>query len=168
MKTVIIYDGSSRDAAVAIKQLQPYFPTAELRYIEEMNSKDFEAYDLLLFGTTTWKLGEDQDKWIDALPRLQHAKLHRCHVSIFVLGHRYSYPGTFVVRGLHIASRKAGATLVGYVTGPAWCSPLSVGHNYYHHFPGVPLNPGTERRHFRKRLQAWSCQVLTEASLSAA
>jgi flavodoxin I len=168
MKTAIIYDGSSRDAAIAIKQLQPYFPAAELRFIEHMNSTDFEAYDLLLLGTTSWKLGESQENWIDALPRLQHADLHGRHVAIFVLGHRHSYPGTFIVRGLHIATRRAGASLVGCVTGPAWCSSLSTEHYCRHHFPGLPLNPSTEGRHFRKRILAWSCQVMTEARRSAA
>jgi|GEM_PF-4712044 len=167
MKTAIIYDGSSRDAAIAIKQLQPYFPAAELRFIEHMNSTDFEAYDLLLLGTTSWKLDESQENWIDALPRLQHADLHGRHVAIFVLGHRHSYPGTFIVRGLHIASRRAGASLVGCVTGPAWCSSFSAEQDS-RHFPGLPLNISTEGRHIRKRLLAWSCQVMTEARRSAA
>ena len=115
MKIGIIYGsttGNTEDAANLIgKQLED----AAVHNITDVDQQDFEQYDLLILGTSTWGMGDMQDDWEDGLSKLSQADLQGKQVALFGLGDQNAYPGTFVdaLRGLYDAAIQAGARVIG-------------------------------------------------------
>lgn len=56
---------------------------------------DFAPYDLVIFGTSTWGLGDLQDDWDSFADSLKTADLTGKKVALFGLGDSSSYSDTF-------------------------------------------------------------------------
>lgn len=165
MKTGIIYGSTTGNTERIAKRLQSYFPDAEIKSVVDVGRADFEAYDLLLLGASTWGLGEIQEDWISALPELEQAELKGKYAAVFGLGDQEGYPGTFVdaIRHLHDAAQSAGACMVGYVSEDGYyCSDSEALEDG--HFLGLPLDEDNEENLTDMRLEAWSEQVLQEVN----
>lgn len=86
--------------------------------VEQAWGNDFEAYDNLIIGVSTWFDGELPTYWDELIPELEALKLKGKKVALFGLGDQVNYPDNFV-DGLGIlgeAFQKAGAVLVGYTS----------------------------------------------------
>ena len=59
------------------------------------SANEVEAYDTLLFGSSTWGAGELQDDWYDFLNSLKKKELKGKKVALFGCGDSSSYPDTF-------------------------------------------------------------------------
>jgi flavodoxin I len=83
--------------------------------VAKATDAEFTGSDLLIFGTSTWGLGDIQDDWMDALPTLRGANLAGKHFAVFGLGDQSVYPDTFVdgMRDIYDAAVQAGATPIG-------------------------------------------------------
>ena len=82
---------------------------------EQAWGNDFEAYDNLIVGVSTWFDGELPTYWDELIPELETLDLKGKRVALFGLGDQVNYPDNFV-DGLGIlgdAFEKAGAALVG-------------------------------------------------------
>lgn len=83
---------------------------------EQAWGNDFEAYDNLIVGVSTWFDGELPTYWDELIPELETLDLKGKRVALFGLGDQVNYPDNFV-DGLGIlgdAFEKAGAALVGF------------------------------------------------------
>lgn len=83
---------------------------------EQAWGNDFESYDNLIIGVSTWFDGELPTYWDELIPELETLHLKGKKVALFGLGDQVNYPDNFV-DGLGIlgeAFEKAGATLVGF------------------------------------------------------
>ncbi len=163
MKTGIIYGSTTGNTESVAKRLQTYFPNAEIKSAVNVCKADFETYDLLLLGASTWGFGEIQEDWISALPELEQADLKDKYAAVFGLGDQEGYPGTFVdaIRHLHDAAQSAGARMLGYVPEDEYyCSDSEALEDS--HFLGLPLDEDNEENLTDKRLETWSQQVLQE------
>jgi len=56
---------------------------------------DLDGYDVLLFGTSTWGVGDLQDDWEDFIRVLPSVDLSTKKVALFGCGDSYSYADTF-------------------------------------------------------------------------
>lgn len=83
--------------------------------IESAWKRDFEAYDHIIAGTSTWFDGELPTYWDEIIPELVTLDLKNKKVAIFGLGDQTNYPDNFAdgVGILADAFTSCGATLVG-------------------------------------------------------
>lgn len=109
---------SDKTALVAKKIQQEFGNTIEIVPVENAWEKNFEAYDNLIIGTSTWFDGELPTYWDEMLPELKSLNLKNKKVAIFGLGDQVNYPENFV-DGIGIMAevlKDAGATLVGFTS----------------------------------------------------
>lgn len=131
--------------------------------VEQAWGNDFEAYDNLIIGVSTWFDGELPTYWDELVPELESLKLKGKKVALFGLGDQVNYPDNFV-DGLGIlgeAFEKVGATLIGYTAiddysfnsskaaqGDKWC--------------GLVLDIENQSKMTDRRIKAWCEQLKTE------
>ena len=90
----------------------------EIVSVENAWQNDFEAYDYLIVGASTWFDGELPTYWDELLPELRTLQLKGKKVAIFGLGDQAKYPDNFV-DGMGILAdvfEEDGATLVGFTS----------------------------------------------------
>ena len=90
--------------------------------IEKAWQNDFQAYDNLIVGASTWFDGELPTYWDEMIPEIESLDLKDKKVALFGLGDQIGYPDNFV-DGLGIladAFEKAGAILVGFTSAEGY------------------------------------------------
>lgn len=122
MKKIGVFCGTNTHKTVSVaKKIIKAFdsPNVELKSIEESWGNDFEAYDCIVAGTSTWFDGELPVYWDEILPELKTLQLKGKKVAIFGLGDQVKYPDNFVdgIGLLADAFCASGAELVG-LTSP--------------------------------------------------
>lgn len=90
----------------------------EIVSIESAWKKDFEAYDHIIAGTSTWFDGELPTYWDEIMPELSTLNLKNKKIALFGLGDQKHYPDNFAdgIGILADALIAQGATLVGLVS----------------------------------------------------
>lgn len=88
----------------------------EIVGVENAWQKDFQKYDNLIVGVSTWFDGELPTYWDELIPEIETLDLKGKKVAIFGLGDQVNYPDNFA-DGMGILAdslQAAGATLVGF------------------------------------------------------
>jgi flavodoxin I len=96
-KTGIFYGSSGGNTKEIAKQIasQLGVASADIHDVASAKANDLAAYDVLLFGTSTWGLGDLQDDWEDFIRVLPAADLSDKKVALFGCGDSSSYSDTF-------------------------------------------------------------------------
>ena len=164
MKTEIFYGSTTGNTERAAKLIGNLIDGSEVASIDDAATADFEAFDLLFFGASTWGLGDLQDDWAGALDNVGSADLKGKRVALFGLGDQESYPGTFVdgIKDMYDASIEAGATVVGMCSGDGYDFQDSTAF-VDEQFLGLPLDEENQSELTEERIQVWVEQVLREA-----
>ena len=68
----------------------------EVVLIEKAWQNDFQAYDNMIVGASTWFDGELPTYWDELVPELESLDLKGKKVAIFGLGDQKNYPDNFV------------------------------------------------------------------------
>lgn len=91
--------------------------TADVMVISVANAKLFPNYDYLMFGASTWNIGELQDDWAVALPTFTSDGLQGKKVALFGCGDQFGYSNSFVDAIGIIGERitQLGAETVGWI-----------------------------------------------------
>ena len=129
----------------------------EVVLIERAWQNDFQAYDNMIVGASTWFDGELPTYWDELVPELESLDLKGKKVAIFGLGDQKNYPDNFV-DGMGIladAFQKAGAELVGFtfsqsraVRGGKFC--------------GLVIDQENQAQLTSKRIADWCKQIKEE------
>ncbi len=117
-KVGIFFGTSTGNTEEVANQIGEAIGDADIKNVGEgVSAADFEQYDNLVLGTSTWGVGDLQDDWETAIAELSKANLSGKVVALFGLGDSSSYSDTFVngMKRLYDAAKEAGATLVGEV-----------------------------------------------------
>ncbi len=98
MKKIGIFYGSSTGNTehIARKLKSLLGDAAELNSIDTAGKKDIEKYDILIFGTSTWGIGDMQDDWDDFIEVLEEVDFGGKKVALFGLGDQVNYADGFV------------------------------------------------------------------------
>jgi len=120
-KIGLFYGTSTTKTANIAKKIQEFFGESEVEIvpIEDAWQNEFQSYDYLIVGTSTWFDGELPTYWDELIPELTTLELQNKKVAIFGLGDQVNYPDNFVdgIGLLAEAFEAAGAKLVG-LTSP--------------------------------------------------
>lgn len=159
MKKIGLFYGAStkKTASVAKKVLDAFEKDKiELVPLEKAWKKEFESYDQLIVGASTWFDGELPDYWDEMIPELSTMNMKGKKVAIFGLGNQVEYPDNFV-DGIGILAEvfeSAGAELVGYTS--------KEGYTFNHSravrgekFAGLVLDLENEPDKTDQRIQDW-------------
>ena len=118
-KIALIYAANSDKTDLVVKKIQKELGDAvEIVSVENAWQNDFEAYDHLIVGASTWFDGELPTYWDELLPELRTLQLKGKKEAIFGLGDQAKYPDNFV-DGMGILAdvfEEDGATLVGFTS----------------------------------------------------
>lgn len=110
--------GNTEDAA---RQIQAALgdDVVSMMDIGQAKAGTMKAFDVLIFGTSTWGCGEPQDDWARFEPEIEKVDWSNKRVALFGLGDQYGYGDTFVdAMGMLYDSLVAqGAEVIGQWDG---------------------------------------------------
>ncbi|KAB2923327.1 MAG: flavodoxin [Dechloromonas sp.] len=176
MASIGIFYGSSSGVTKAVAER-----LAELLDVEDFNvfnmEEDFTdfddmfAFDILLFGCSTWGSGEVQNDWRDPLLDLDNDKPSFAGKTIALFG-----AGDFKAHGeqfvsalgiLHDKFKARGATLVGGFPTEGYTYKYSFAERDGK-FVGLPFDEVNEADKTEERLQRWVAILQEELALAEA
>ena len=172
MQKVGIFVGSSGGVTLAAaEKLQVLFDGAALINMEEdyEDLEQFNDYDVLLIGSSTWGQGDPQRDWVDPLYEMQNDEpdLSGKKVAFFGAGDQETH-GEFFVSALGKMEdifHKCGAK-----TGFGHWSTEGYKYEYSYAekggmFCGLPIDDINQEERTEARLIAWANQVKKEMGL---
>jgi len=96
-KIGIFYGSSTGNTEVIAEKIKALFgDEADLYNIDSVSKEEIEGYDYLIFGTSTWGIGDMQDDWEDFIETLDEVDFNKKKVALFGLGDQVNYAESFV------------------------------------------------------------------------
>lgn len=115
-KTAIFYGSSTGNTESVAKQLSEKLG-ADTFDVSESPADKLGEYDNLIFGTSTWGIGDLQDDWESFISEVEGADLNGKTVALFGLGDSGSYSDSFVdgIGKIYEVIKDKGCKIVGAV-----------------------------------------------------
>ena len=135
--------------------------------ISPATAKTFPNYDYLMFGASTWNIGELQDDWGLALPVITSNGLQGKKVALFGCGDQYGYSNSFV-DAIGIIGERAtqlGAETVGWIVPDASYQFEFSRANFEGVLMGLPIDEDNQAPLTAQRVCNWVHWVLEEFGL---
>lgn len=94
----VFYGSSTGNTEAVAKLIQKEFGEEKTFIFDVADAKagDIEKFTNLIFGTSTWGIGDLQDDFEDFLSELSNANLDGKKIALFGLGDQFSYSDSFV------------------------------------------------------------------------
>ncbi|MDR0757711.1 MAG: flavodoxin FldA [Tannerella sp.] len=135
---------------------------ADIRDVASVKKSDLQAYDVLLFGSSTWGLGDLQDDWEGFIREVASADLSGKKVALFGCGDSSSYSDTFCnAIGTIYRTVKDKATVIGFTDTEGYTfddSEAVVDGR----FVGLPIDEDNESDRTGTRIDLWVAQLEKE------
>lgn len=165
MKKIGLFYATKADKTswVAKKIQEAFGQEAEAIGVEDALQSDFEAYDRLIVGASTWFDGELPTYWDELLPELEPLNLKGKKIALFGLGDEVNYPDNFA-DGLGILAElfeAAGATLVGFTSTEGYTFRKSRARRT-DQWCGLVVDLDNHSEQAEERINAWCKQVKAE------
>lgn len=154
----IFYGSSTGNTEAAAKQIQNELGrnTVKLFDVENAKATDIEQFSNLLFGSSTWGLGDLQDDFVDFLSEIASANLEGKKVAIFGYGDQDSYADSFVdaIGQIYDALEGKGCEIIGMVSTDGYEYDESKAE-VNGQFVGLPLDEENQSDLTDKRIKSW-------------
>lgn len=163
MKKVGIFFGTSTGNTENIAKAIAEKLDADLFDVSGKPIQEIVQYQNLIFGTSTWGMGDLQGDWVRFLPELAKIDLTGKTIALFGLGDSGSYPDTFVdgLGTIYHAILGKGCRIVGEVD----CSDYSFDSSTAvsdGNFAGLALDEDNEVNLTSARLNNWLSKIEQE------
>jgi flavodoxin II len=140
----------------------------EMFNIKDVALKQAEAFDVLIFGISTWDFGELQEDWESSWEDIKTLQLAGHTVALFGLGDQYGYEDWFqdALGMLHDELAVLQCDFIGY-----W---PNTGYEFKHskgltedkgYFVGLSLDDENQYELTDERVAQWCDQLLSELAL---
>jgi flavodoxin I len=155
----IFYGSSTGNTEGAAKDLQNLFgkDVATVFDVADAGAEDIENFSNLIFGCSTWGIGDLQDDFETFIKDLQSADLNGKKVAIFGFGDQDTYPDSFVdaIGEIYEAVAGKGCEVVGKVStdGYDFDDSRAVIDG---EFVGLPLDEENQSNLTETRLKNWA------------
>ena len=128
----------------------------DLHNVESASVADMDTYQNLIFGTSTWGLGDLQDDFQDFISGLADADLSGKVVALYGLGDSSAYADTFVdgMGEIYESIQGNGCKIVGSVASDEYDFEDSKAF-VDDEFVGLPLDEENEGDKHAERVEAW-------------
>jgi flavodoxin I len=172
MASIGIFVGSSGGVTLeAGEKLQELFEGSELINMEEDydDLEQFEDFDVLLIGSSTWGQGDPQRDWVDPLYEMENEEpdFSGKKVAFFGAGDQESHGEEFVTAlgKMHDIFAKLGATTgFGYWSTEGY-SFESSGALKEGKFCGLAIDDINQEELTEERLESWAAQLKSEMGI---
>lgn len=139
--------------------------------VMDVSRKEFSrlnTFDVLLFGCSTWHIGDLQDDWDTALSELQKQDLSGKKVGLFGAGDQYTYADTFqdALGILAEAVEHIGGELIGFTSTEGYEHVASKAQRG-DQFVGLALDYDNQEDLNEIRIGAWTEQILQALTVTA-
>ena len=136
---------------------------ATLVPIEDAWQEEFETYDNIIAGVSTWFDGELPAYWDEVIPIIETLDLSNKKVAIFGLGDQVNYPDNFVdgIGLLADVFEKVGAKIIGITDTKGFEFNNSKGLRDGK-FLGLPIDIENQPDEIEKRVNHWVEQLKKE------
>jgi flavodoxin I len=132
--------------------------------VAKAKASDLAAYDTLLFGSSTWGLGDLQDDWESFIGEIVKVDLTGKKIALFGCGDSSSYSDTFCdAMGKIYQAVKDKATVIGFTDTAGYsfdASEAVVGNR----FVGLAIDEDNESRLTEERIGKWVSQLENESA----
>lgn len=96
-KIGIFYGSSTGNTELIAEKIKALFGNdADTCNIDAASIEDIEKYEFLIFGTSSWGIGDAQDDWDDFMDILSGMTFNKKKLALFGLGDQINYPDSFV------------------------------------------------------------------------
>lgn len=165
MKKVGIFYGSTLGNCRKIaEKIQAEFgaENANLNDIESAKPADFQKYNNLILGTSTWGVGEMQEDWENFARQLEKIDLKSKKVAFFGIGDQVEWADSFVngMGLLHHRIEKK-ADVVGYTSMDSYDFEISLAVKN-NKFVGLAIDVVNQDNHTGQRITDWVNQLRKE------
>ena len=120
-KIVVVYSfNTTKTSKVAKRIAEAFGDTAEVEManVEEITLEQFQQFENIICGTSTWFDGELPNHWDEFVPDMEDMDLNGKTIALFGLGDQKGYPENFL-DGMGILAEifeGQGARLVGFTS----------------------------------------------------
>lgn len=169
-KVGIFFGSSSGVTRGAAELLEEQIPGAELIDMEEdyEGIDQFEDYDVLLIGSSTWGQGDPQRDWVDPLYELSNEQpdLSGKKVAFFGAGDQETHGEHFVsaLGKMHDLFVSLGASAYGYTPTEGFDYEFSLAEREGK-FCGLAFDDVNQEELTASRVSAWASQLKSEMGL---
>ncbi len=139
--------------------------TVELHNIGQSSPADITRYDKLIFGISTWNIGELQDDWALFLDKFRTISFSGKTVAFFGLGDQFGYSDSFIDAVGVIADvvYDNGGQIIGFWPTAGYQFTGSVAHiEGMDEFYGLALDQDNESGKTPGRTRKWVAQIRQE------
>ncbi len=152
----VIYGSTTGNTKAAAEKIAAALGGADVLSVSDAASEDLEKYAVLIFGTSTWGIGDLQDDWEENISVLDTINYSGKTVAVFSLGDQEGYPDSFVDAMGILKSRitQAGGRVTGEwsVDGYHFDSSAAVEGD---HFAGLALDEDNQSNLSDERIESW-------------
>ncbi len=159
MTKVAIFYGSSTGATQAVAEiiaskLNGY--STDLIDVANAKIDDIDKYNNIIFGTSTWGVGDLQDDWELFLPKVEKVNLNGKVIALFGIGDSEGFASSFVdgMGTIYESIKNKGCKIVGLTNANGYSfseSKAFVGGN----FVGLPIDDTNEPDLTETRIDKW-------------
>lgn len=170
MQIGLFYGSTTCYTEMAAEKIQDIIgkDTLSMFNIKDVNLKDAENFDFLIFGISTWDFGELQEDWESIWDDIENVDLTGKTIALFGMGDQQGYGQWFqdALGMLHDKIAPQGVTFLGY-----W--PNNDEYEFEaskaltedkSHFVGLALDEDSQYEKSDERIATWIEQILFEYS----
>ena len=159
-KTAIFYGSTEGNTESVAFKLKDLLGGVDVFNVDSASADDIQQYDSLIFGASTWEIGELQEDWEGFIDVLDDVDFSGKTVAFFGLGDADGYPDTFVdaIGIIYNKIKDSGAKFIGAVETDDYTfddsAALIDGK-----FIGLPVDEDNESDLTDGRLAKWVAQI---------
>jgi len=154
--TAVIYGSTTGNTEEAADKIAREFGGGLTVSVTDAEASVLNGYDTLIFGTSTWGIGDLQDDWESCLDLLDDIDYSGKTVALFGLGDQEGYPDSFVDGMAFLKSRieKNGGVISGEwpSAGYSFDSSRALEGD---HFVGLALDEDNQGSLTESRIKEW-------------
>lgn len=169
MKTAIIYGSDSGYTEEVAKKIYSKFKKYDITLLEikDVNEAKILSFDFLIFGLSTWYVGDLQSDWENYFDDFKKIDFSNKLISIFGLGDQWGYDYNFV-DGIGIIAEEIlrnNGTIIGNWPTKGYDFQLSKGLINENMFYGLAIDDENQSEFTDERIDLWCEQLLNSKEL---
>ena len=164
-KIGIFYGSSTGNTENAAKQMQLLFDKDSAQIFDVANAKasDIEQFTNIIFGSSTWGIGDLQDDFEEFMTEINAANLEGKKIAIYGFGDQDTYTDSFVdaIGQIYKAVKNKGCEIVGKISTDTYEYDESMAE-VDGQFVGLPLDEDNQANLTDDRINSWVEQLKVE------
>ncbi len=156
--------GSTKKVAYFIyEKISKYIDVSILNIVDSCLN-DFEDFDILIIGTSTWYYGELQYDWDNFLSKFKKINFTNKIVCFFGCGNQKDYSDYFCngVYKLYNIVKKNDALIIGYWPTKNYFFKDSISLINKHYFIGLMIDEINQYQFTNRRISIWVSKLLVD------